>query len=62
VRLLAVAVVLASLLAPPTATRTRADEPRLAQRWEEMTPQERDEARRNYERYRSLSPEQQRAV
>jgi hypothetical protein len=58
----AVAVVLASLLTPPAALRAAAQELRFAQRWEDMTPQERDEARRNYDHYRSLSPEQQRAV
>jgi hypothetical protein len=34
----------------------------VAQRWDEMSPRERGEAMRNYERYRRLPPERQRAV
>jgi hypothetical protein len=35
---------------------------RLAQRWEELTPAQRQRALRNYQRYRSLPPEQRESV
>ena len=59
---LATAAVLVSMLAPAMAEVARGDGPRLVQSWDQMSPQERDEARRNYERYRNLPPNQQRAV
>ncbi|MEB2283918.1 MAG: hypothetical protein B6D46_08450 [Polyangiaceae bacterium UTPRO1] len=35
---------------------------RLAQSWQEMSPQERDEAYRNYQRFQKMPPEQQRRI
>jgi len=38
------------------------DAPRFVQRWDELSPRERGEARRNYDRYQRLPPDKRRAV
>jgi hypothetical protein len=47
----------------PRGTRRFADGPRLlAQTWDQLTPDQRERARRNFEAYRRLPPDRQRDV
>jgi hypothetical protein len=53
-----VALLVAGMLVGPA----RADPPRFAQRWEDLSPQDRDRAMRNYQRYKKLPEDQRRQL
>ena len=53
-----VALLVAGILVGPAS----ADPPRFAQRWEDLSPQDRDRAMRNYQRYKKLPEDQRRQL
>jgi hypothetical protein len=59
-RLLLVIATFVGLASPPAARADWAE--RLARRWEELSPRERDEAVQNYRHYQRLSPEGRRTL
>lgn len=62
--LLGIAILIASTTVPPLLGSANAGgfPLRLAQRWDELSPEQKSRAMENYQRHKRLSPEKQRDV
>jgi hypothetical protein len=58
----AAVLALGILLATGTGTPASADDPGAQRRWQDLSPRERGEAYRNYQRFQKMPPEQRRQV